>query len=371
MTAFLIGAGYIAAGTFTFLLIYLLIGIVRNNHPKNDEQLKVSIIVAAHNEERILARCLEALSRQNYPRHLLEYIIVNDRSTDSTGKIIQRFENAHSNFTSVQIDNCPAGVSPKKNALSKGIEKAESNIILTTDADCIPPENWVKKMVEQFDEYTTVVIGYAPLISNNSFISKLTAFDAISNALIAHGSSGWNFPLTCTGRNFAYKKSFFIEVDGFDKIRHILTGDDDLLLLHMSKYQNFKMRFIAGMDSSVPSDAPNGIKEFITQRKRHLSGAKYFPKSVQIWFGIFFLSRLILLVSILGILLIDQAVLPPVLLLPYVFYFLLLFGEAAKMGQLKLLIMYPLWEGYYLLNQFILTPLSFFTKTEWGTRIAH
>jgi cellulose synthase/poly-beta-1,6-N-acetylglucosamine synthase-like glycosyltransferase len=371
MTAFLIGSGYVAAGTFTIILIYLYMGMFKNRSRRNSKQLRVSVIVAAHNEEKVLTTCLDALMNQNYPQQLLEIIIVDDRSTDATLKIIQQFEANYEMFKYIHVDSCPDGVSPKKYALSKGIEKAKGEIILTTDADCIPPESWVKKVIEQFSNDISVVIGYAPLITDNSFISKLTALDAVSNAMVAHGSSGWNFPLTCTGRNFAYRKSLFIKTGGFDKIEHILTGDDDLLLMHMSNLPDFKVKFLPDPECKIPSNAPNEIKHFISQRKRHLSGAQYFPLRLQIWFGIFYFSRLTLAASITGILISDTVVLSAIFIIPYGLHVILLLREAWNMGQVKLLMWYPIWEIFYLLNQLVLTPLSFITKKEWGPRIAH
>ena len=126
--------------------------------------------------------------------------------------------------------------------------------------------------------------------------------------------------------------------------------------------------FLSDADSIVLSNAPTTIKQFITQRKRHLSGAKHFPLSVQFKFTMYFLSRLFLLVSIIGIAAVDINCLSSFFFFPYGLHLIILYLEANRMGQKRIILLYPLWEFYYLVNQLFLAPLSFLTESSWGTR---
>ena len=125
---------------------------------------KVSVIVAARNEELNLEQCLLSLSNQNYPEDLYDVYIIDDRSEDETRKIGSRFADQRHNFNLIVVDEVGLNISPKKNAIQKGIDASDGEIIMTTDADCSPPEGWISGIVSHYnDESIGMVAGYAPL----------------------------------------------------------------------------------------------------------------------------------------------------------------------------------------------------------------
>ncbi|MFW5701669.1 MAG: glycosyltransferase, partial [Bacteroidota bacterium] len=65
---------------------------------ESDYEPRVTVLVPARNEEDKIARCLDSLTRINYPEDKLEIIIVNDRSEDRTSDIIDQFVNKYDNM---------------------------------------------------------------------------------------------------------------------------------------------------------------------------------------------------------------------------------------------------------------------------------
>lgn len=94
---------------------------------------KVSIIIAGRNEEKVIERCLYSLSSITYPN--IEFIIVNDRSTDATGTILDTIAKTDSRIKPIHITSLPDGWLGKVNALSVGVQHATGDWLLFSDAD--------------------------------------------------------------------------------------------------------------------------------------------------------------------------------------------------------------------------------------------
>jgi len=103
---------------------------------------KVSIIIPARNEEQNIGRCLDSLLDQTLPKTQIEIIVVDDGSGDSTSSIVRTY--AEKNVRLLQLSDEVGG---KKLALTKGIEIASHPLIVTTDADCIYPNNWLNTLL--------------------------------------------------------------------------------------------------------------------------------------------------------------------------------------------------------------------------------
>ncbi|MFC1477081.1 glycosyltransferase [candidate division KSB1 bacterium] len=272
--------------TFCYALFVLSIftGLKRLRRPASSDTPRVSIVVAARNEEANIGNLLNALAVQDYPSDLCNIIIVNDRSTDKTRSIVEEFALKDSRFSVIDAEGLPEGYSPKKYALTKGIQKADGEIIVTTDADCVPPPAWVSAMVRYFEEDVGMVMGFSPLIVQNGgrLFSEYLYIDAMSLAIVAAGGTGWNTGWTCTGRNLAYRRSVFHEVGGYEEVKDQISGDDDLLLHLVLQKTGWKVRYAAGSDPVVPSYLQPGFGSFVNQRTRHASKFRVYPLYVKV-----------------------------------------------------------------------------------------
>jgi len=96
---------------------------------------RVSIVVAAKDEEADIEACLRSLLDQDYPD--FEVIAVNDRSTDRTLEVMRRVEReAGGKLTVVDVDHLPSGWCGKNHAMHQGVSRATGDWFLFTDADC-------------------------------------------------------------------------------------------------------------------------------------------------------------------------------------------------------------------------------------------
>jgi cellulose synthase/poly-beta-1,6-N-acetylglucosamine synthase-like glycosyltransferase len=331
---------------YGFILMILKRGLSRLRCGKNEHDYRVSIIIAARNEEQKIGSCIQALVDQSYPADQFEIIIVDDRSLDSTAAIVQNYCRQFANIRLLRITDLAEGISPKKNALQKGIETAIGEIILTTDADCIPEPGWVKSMVSYFEPEVGLVAGFSPLESNenNNLIHRLFTLDSLTLSAVAAGSFGMGKPLTCNGRNLAYRRETFDAVGGFKKIYKIVSGDDDLFLHLVRQQTSWKFRYAMDRESIVHSKAPETFKQFMNQRVRHASKGRHYPA----WFTIVLAAVYLLNLNLLLLIPVSFfnnfafVVLLACLLIKSLGEFILIYRIADLFGYKKILAVFPL-----------------------------
>jgi cellulose synthase/poly-beta-1,6-N-acetylglucosamine synthase-like glycosyltransferase len=94
----------------------------------------LSVLVAAKDEEANIGRCVEGLLAQDYPD--LQIIVIDDRSADATGEIIDRLAFRAARLLAVHVSELPAGWFGKNNAMRLGVERATGQLLCFSDADC-------------------------------------------------------------------------------------------------------------------------------------------------------------------------------------------------------------------------------------------
>lgn len=266
----------------------------------------VSVIVAARNEEHNIQRLLTALTRQTYDR--CEIIIVDDRSEDRTANLVREFSRGKTPVKLVSITDLSGDMPPKKQALAAGIRESRGDILLFTDADCAPSPGWVAAMAGTFSDRTGVVCGYSPYDPGlrSSTPRTLTGriadaflrFEELKGALWSAGSIGIGRAWLATGRNLAYRRAVWDEVDGFDKIRHSISGDDDLFLQLVRQTTSWEIRYASVPASVVPTAPPDSFRAFVAQRTRHFSAGRYFSIPMKAFLTAFHLSNYVLYIAL-------------------------------------------------------------------------
>jgi len=289
---------------YCILSIWLIFGISklrkRENLDNFSESLpKVSIVVAARNEEDNIQQCIEKCASQNYPKEKFEVIIVNDRSEDSTAEIVEKISDQHKNVRLVNITELSEEYikSGKKHALKNGIENAIGDILLLTDADCFPEPEWIKSMVQYFEKKVGIVVGHSPY-TGKGFINRLVQLDNLSIIAVGAGGIGGGYPILSVGRNFAYRREVYEEIGGFEKIKDFSSGDDDLLLMLVREQTDWKIRFASNPDSFVFTQPPKTSQEAIKQRMRWASKGLHYtiPMSLSL-VGVFFYNLFLLVMT--------------------------------------------------------------------------
>jgi cellulose synthase/poly-beta-1,6-N-acetylglucosamine synthase-like glycosyltransferase len=134
---------------------------------------QVTILVAAHNEEKVVSHILAALMGVNYPRESMLVIPVNDRSTDRTREIIDQFCLEHPGR--IRPFHRTAGKGGKAAALKDAMELVDTEVILIFDADYIPGAGLIKQLVAPFfDPEVGGVMGrVVPLNVGTNLLTRL------------------------------------------------------------------------------------------------------------------------------------------------------------------------------------------------------
>ncbi len=246
---------------------------------------KVSILIAARDEERGIAATINDLLAQDYPKELLEIIIVDDHSTDRTAEIITSY--AGKGVKMLRLADSVALNSYKKKAITEAIAISTGELMVATDADCRMGINWLSKVVGYYETYNPVMISSpVTFFEEKSFFERLQTLEF--TFLIGIGASfiGAGKASTCNGANFAYRKDVFYEVDGFKGIDDLASGDDELLLQKVAAIYPDRVGFLKDRDAVVYTYAKPNLSSFLQQRRRWASkSTKYKDKKI-VAFGV-------------------------------------------------------------------------------------
>ncbi len=269
---------------FSFLLIfyiYFLSGVYRglDKLEKSSEDIIipefVSIIIPFRNEREHLARNLESLESQNYPKDKYEIIYVDDSSTDDSVEILTR-EKTNEN---VRIISVPEDFSPnahKKRTIRFGIENSQGEIIITTDADCIHNKDWLRTLLKYMDDKTAFISGPVEFEENNRAFDKLQRIEFAGLVITGAGLIGINKPAICNAANIAYRKRIFQEVNGFYDQLNLSSGDDELLMQKIWKETDYKIKFCPEKKAVVKTAPNKSLNQFYQQRKRWASKGLFY-----------------------------------------------------------------------------------------------
>ena len=224
-----------------------------------------SIVVPFRNEKENLPNLLHSISLLNYPKELVEVILVDDDSDDEFR--IQNLE-----FRIQMIKNVRKSNSPKKDAIETAIQIAKHDWIITTDADCLVQKDWltIYDQYIQKNEVEMVASGVC-YIPKNGFLSAFQNLDFLSLQGATIGSFGINQPFMCNGANFAYSKSFFKELNGFQGNETIASGDDVFLLQKAVSVAPKKVGFLLAKESIVATNPVATWSDLFQQRVRWAS----------------------------------------------------------------------------------------------------
>lgn len=244
-----------------------------------DSITRVSVIIPARNEERNIGILLEALQNQSYPRHLFEVVVIDDHSTDNTAAIAKQFPGTV--LTNVKEETINAH---KKMAIQEGITIASGDLIITTDADCIPPSQWIQTVVSFHEKNKSRFIAAPVILQNNSsLLERFQCLDFLVLQGITAASVHRKIHSMCNGANLAYERTAFIEVNGFTGVDNIASGDDMLLMRKIWKRFPGQVHFLKSKEAIVNTQPMKTWKQFFNQRKRWASKARFYDDKRILW----------------------------------------------------------------------------------------
>ncbi|HNQ43760.1 MAG TPA: glycosyltransferase, partial [Candidatus Cloacimonadota bacterium] len=231
-------APLIVFAIFTVIYVCFLLWIHRGlsgsiARPGQFEPEPISVIIAARNEAANLPRLLSSLSLLEAPDSDYEIIIVNDHSTDESSAILAPWDGEYK-IKIIEFHSSIPGLLGKKAALQMGIEHARYDVLAFTDADCLVPSTWLKEIQAVMSPEIDYLLGYSLILRTeaDTDIRQVNFERSVYYALAAAGMY-FRKPFTSSACNMVYRKSVFQASGGFASIGHILSGDDDLLLIKM------------------------------------------------------------------------------------------------------------------------------------------
>lgn len=237
---------------------------MKNTHKPNTN---VSIIVACRNEENNIKICIENLTNQQYPQELYEIILVDDSSSDNTLAIIKQAAAKNNRIRHIELFKLK--LLGKKNALNEAIKTAKGELIITTDADCFMGEMWLNEIVCFYEKTGAKMIVSPVMFSNEKNVfEKTQSIEMLALMGTTGGSLFYHIPTMCNGANLAYEKKAFVEVNGFEQINNLPSGDDVLLMHKFSNYFKNSILFLKNKNAIVYTCAQKNLNDFINQRIR-------------------------------------------------------------------------------------------------------
>jgi len=295
----------LSTGIYLAILSYLIKGWASLKRPDittSNFKTRVTILIAARDEEENIRATIEDLLAQDYPRELTEIIIVDDHSTDNTAAIISSYAGRGVQLLQLKAD--PALNSYKKKAISEAIKKSTGDLMVATDADCRMGQQWLSSIVGYFEANDLYMISSPVTYYNEQSLFELLQtlefayLIGIGAAYIGNGRAS-----NCNGANFAYRKDIFNEVGGFTGIDDLASGDDELLLQKVAERYPGSVGFLKKREAVVYTYAKPNLESFLSQRRRWASkSTKYKDKKViAMVVCIWFFNVMLLCTALLGI----------------------------------------------------------------------
>jgi cellulose synthase/poly-beta-1,6-N-acetylglucosamine synthase-like glycosyltransferase len=260
-----------------------------------NERLKISVLVAAKNEESNLQLLIDSLQNQNYSKDNYEVILIDDNSTDSTYNCALKLTHSFSNWSIIKADN--KKYKGKRGVLQIGIEASKFDYLLITDADCQADPDFIKSFSNKFSENFDFIFGVAPFIQNNSFINNIACFDNLWVHILTFSFANIGLPYSAAARSFGFNKESFYKIEGFKNTTKTISGDDDLLLGEAVK-NKLRIGTIINHRAFVYTKPKETLSGFIKQKSRHTSTSNYYSAKVKLVLGLWHVLNICMLLSV-------------------------------------------------------------------------
>ena len=360
---------YILACFVLMLLIQLCIHWIRfsrlaffKRYPRQkfDSELEpVSVVVCARDAYEQLVELIPALLRQNYPN--FEVVIVNDCSDDETEEYLKDLQRSEPRVKPVQLRQHLNFFNGKKFPLSMGIKSATHDLLVLTDADCLPTsDDWLRSVVSCYGEHTDVVLGYSPYRFSKGLLNRLIRFDALQCGVLYLSAALAGKPFMGVGRNLSYRKRLFYENKGFTSHYTTPAGDDDVFISQVATKRNAKVCIDA--ENTVTATPSGSFWQWVRQRCNRYSTIKMHRTDTRSFMAVHYWSQFLFYGCFIALFFLKPAFglnldLPyyayyfPVLvflfLLRYVTQLIVYHGAAKRLGEHGLLPGLLLWDAFF------------------------
>ncbi|MEP1033694.1 glycosyltransferase [Ekhidna sp.] len=276
------------------ITLFLALAFRRYQSGASRKPNSISVVIAARNEEFNLKQLVPLLLEQDFVD--FEIIIALDRCTDLSKAYLESLNNPKIKI--IEIQTVDVNWNPKKFALNEAITKTKGDWLVFTDADCAPAtKNWLNSISHHMIDHKNIIIGISPYRVNGSLLSNFIRFESFMTAFMYISRALRGKPYMAVGRNMAVRKSFFKNSGGYEAIKSIVGGDDDLFIQRNATKDNTQV--MLGVDNLVFTMPHTNWKAYWNQKIRHLSVGANYKFSDQLFLGFSHISHLLFLVMII------------------------------------------------------------------------
>lgn len=339
--------------TYVLLTLTYIMAIFLHRRPATFHTAeRISILVAARDEEANIEACLDALAKLDYPAHLMEVWVGDDDSSDGTAAVVQAFCAKDPRFHYVRITERHPNIHGKQNVLAQLARKATGDYLLITDADIQVHPRWAGTLMAHFTQKTGMVSG-PTFVEGKGIFAMMQSLDWLMGCTAARAHSLLGIPITGVGNNMALRRTAYESVGGYENVPFSVTEDYKLfqVMCEKGEWEFVQLFEPAAVNVSEPMTT---LQQWFRQRRRWFRGGLELA-----WYNLaaLFINALsipaVILIWILagwkvGIVAYGAKLLAD---------FLLLATGAALSGRLAWLAWFPFYEIYYHIIA-IVTPLQ-------------
>jgi len=348
--------------TYLFVIGWFGIGWLKSiKLTKPETLLSFSVLVPFRNEVKNIANLIQSFSQLNYNLSLVEFVFIDDHSTDNSSEIST--QELRKTKLLYKIVRQKKGEEGKKRAIISGVHHSKNENIITTDADCTHSKYWLSEYNKAFFSKAQFIVAPVINVGQSSFVGQLQNIEALVLCGVTIGSAKNKFPFLCSGANMGYKKSLFLEHNPYASNLSIPSGDD-LFFLDLVIQKNISVTILDSPKATAYTNPPKNYNALIQQALRWSSKNGKLNASRNFW-----LSILVFLVNLLiipNLFLFDSFSLFLVVkfLIDFTFFGLI----AVLFNQKKLLFFTPFIFILYPIHLLIIFAQSFFVKVKWKER---
>ncbi len=233
------------------------------------DNIKVSVVIPIYNGEQDLPDLIECLYSQTYPQEQVEYLLVDNNSSDRTGAILGESQTiAQSKNINLKHLSEPE-IQSSYAARNQGIKQAKGAIIAFTDADCRPKPEWLEELIKPFsDPLVGIVAGEIIALPGTTLLEKyaesyqlLSQKPVIENSFCPYGQTA----------NLAIKREAFLGVGLFRP--YLTTGGDADMCWRIQRQSNWQLKFAPL--AIISHRHRSNLKNFRSQWRRYGLSSRY------------------------------------------------------------------------------------------------
>jgi len=227
-----------------------------------------TIVVAARNEEKNIEKCIQSLlALEATPERI---IVVDDHSDDGTAEVVMRMASRNPLIILLTCDTAETG---KRAALLKGVLFSKTEMILTTDADCVAGSKWASSLMAQLSPEIKLVTGPV-VVSGRGVLFNAEYTETLYLMSGGAGAAALGLAFQASGANLAFYKNDFEEFVKSGSGSHFKSGDDVFFLQYLqTRYVRKSIVFNQDSQAVIRTQSHSSPGAWLRQRVRWMSKA--------------------------------------------------------------------------------------------------